>query len=377
MADNSGKIFIIAGEQSGDSNAANLIGKLKSVNNKVTVKGVGGDYLKSVNAELIYNYSSVNFVGFSAVLKNYFRLKKIFNSCVGYLKTYNPDVVLLVDFPGFNLKFAGEIRKFFTGKIVYYISPQIWAWHKSRINNIKKFTDTMLVVFPFEVEFYKQEGMRVYYAGNPLLENTDAFLKTAVKENKPNPVITLMPGSRKEEFGRIFPLLADAAAVLKKKFGAEIILLRSGNISLDAYKSTLDNREIKIVTPENDFEKYGIIFNSDLVITKFGTSSTECAFLGTPFISVYKANLINYCVAKKLVNVEFATMVNIIAGKEVVKEFIQNDLTNENIISEAEKILTQESYRNKMRQEFDNIKKSFYETEIIRPPEQIINEYLI
>lgn len=377
MADNSGKIFIIAGEQSGDSNAANLIGKLKSVNNKVTVKGVGGDYLKSVNAELIYNYSSVNFVGFSAVLKNYFRLKKIFNSCVGYLKTYNPDVVLLVDFPGFNLKFAGEIRKFFTGKIVYYISPQIWAWHKSRINNIKKFTDTMLVVFPFEVEFYKQEGMRVYYAGNPLLENTDAFLKTAVKENKPNPVITLMPGSRKEEFGRIFPLLADTAAVLKKKFGAEIILLRSGNISLDAYKSTLDNREIKIVTPENDFEKYGIIFNSDLVITKFGTSSTECAFLGTPFISVYKANLINYCVAKKLVNVEFATMVNIIAGKEVVKEFIQNDFNNENIISEAEKILTQESYRNKMREEFDNIKKSFYETEIIRPPEQIINEYLI
>jgi lipid-A-disaccharide synthase len=376
MTVHSNKIFVVAGEQSGDFNAANLIRKLKRLNADVSVKGIGGDYLKSEGAELIYNYSKVNFVGFSDVIKNYFDIRKIFNSCVKFLKSYESDVVLLVDFPGFNLKFAKEIKNFFKGRIVYYISPQIWAWHKSRINVIKNFTDTMLVVFPFEVEFYEKEGMRVYYAGNPLLENIDGFLKTAVKEKKSNPVITLMPGSRDEEFRRIFPGIANAVTELKRKFEAELILVHSKNILLNDYKDTIDKLGINIFTPANDYDKYGILYNSDLVITKFGTSSTECAFLGTPFISVYKANLINYYIAKKLVSVGFATMINIIAGKEIVKEFIQKDFTKDNILLEAERILCDIPYRDRMKEEFGNIKKSFYETEIKIPPEQIINEYL-
>lgn len=376
MAEDTKKIFVITGEQSGDVNAANLISKLKSINENIIVKGIGGDYLKSAGAELIYHYGKVNFVGFSAVVKNYFGIKKIFNSCVRYVKNYNPDVLLLVDFPGFNLKFAEKIKNIFNGKIIYYISPQIWAWHKSRIKMIKNFTDTMLVVYPFEVEFYKREGMKVYYTGNPLLENIDGFLKSTVKKNNTKPVITLMPGSRDEEFRKIFPGITNAAAGLKRKFGAEIILIHSKNISLNEYENIINQQGIKIASPENDYEKYGIIFNSDLVITKFGTSSTECAFLGTPFISVYKANMLNYYIAKKLVSVKFATMVNIISGKEVVKEFIQKDFTEDNILREAEKILADSAYREKMKEEFGNIKRSFYETEISNPPEQIINEYL-
>lgn len=376
MTDKVNRIFVITGEQSGDLNAANLIKKLYSLNSNISVKAIGGDFLKSVNAELIFNYNKVNFVGFSAVIKNYFRLKKIFNYCVELIKSYNPEVILLVDFPGFNLKISEKVRKFYKGKIVYYISPQIWAWHKSRIKTIKNNIDKMLVVFPFEVGFYAKEGMKVFYSGNPLLENIDDFLKTAAKKPVGKPVIALMPGSRNEEFKRIFPLIAKSVPELKKKFDAHIILIHSKNISLNGFSDVIGNLGIKTVTPENETEKLKLIYNSDLVITKFGTSSTECAFLGTPFISVYKANRLNYIIARKLIKVNYATMVNIIAGKEIVKEFIQSDFTKENIIRESEKILKDKSYRDKMTGEFGKVKEIFYNTEIVRSPESILNDYL-
>lgn len=370
------KIFVVTGEQSGDSNAALLIRKLNLINDKLVVKGIGGNYLKSVNAELLYHYSSVNYVGFSEVIKNYFKIKNIFNSCIDFIRTYEPEVILLVDFPGFNLKFAKSIKKFCKGKIIYYISPQIWAWHKSRINVIKKYTDKMLVILPFEVDYYKNEGLHVFYAGNPLLANTDNYLKNAVKKTNDKPVITLMPGSREEEFRRIFPRLADAVPLLKSKLNAEIRLIHSNNISLGNYESIIEELDIKVVSPETDTDKYESIFNSSLVITKFGTSSTECAFIGTPFISVYKANCINYLAAKKLIRTKYVTMVNIIAGKEIVREFIQSDLTAENILREAENILKDKIYRDKMTGEFKNVKEIFYGTEIPEPPENIINGYL-
>jgi lipid-A-disaccharide synthase len=376
MTNKKNKIFVVTGEQSGDLNASGLIKKLYALNNNIVIKGIGGEYLESVNTELLFHYSSVNFVGFSAVIKNYFKIKNIFNSCINYIKTYDPDVVLLVDFPGFNLKFAGKIKKFCKGKIIYYISPQIWAWHKSRLGSIKKNTDRMLVVLPFEVDFYRNEGMRVYYTGNPLLENIDNFLKTAVKETNEKPVISLMPGSREEEFRRIFPHLAGAVPGLKNKFNAEIKLIHSNNISLTEFRNIIEEHDIKIVSPGNDNEKYKIIYNSDLVITKFGTSSSECAFIGTPFISVYKANFINYLIAKKLIKIKYVTMINIISGREIIKELIQSDFNGENIIREAEKILTDKAYRNRMIEELKNAKEIFYKTEIPEPAENIINEYL-
>ncbi|MBN1633008.1 MAG: lipid-A-disaccharide synthase [Ignavibacteria bacterium] len=371
------KIFVIAGEQSGDMNAAGLIKKLYALNNNLLVKGIGGDYLKSVNTELLYDYSSLNFVGFSAVIKNYLGIRNILNSCTEFIKSYKPSVILLVDFPGFNLKFAKKIKKFYEGKIIYYISPQIWAWHKSRVNLIKKYIDKMLVILPFEVDFYKNEGLNVFYAGNPLLENTDNFLKNAVKEKNENPVISLMPGSRKEEFDRIFPHLADAVPELKNKFNAKIKLIRSKNISLTGFENILGKLKIQVISPESETEKYKLILNSDLVITKFGTSSTECAFIGTPFISVYKANKINYLVAMKLIKLKYVTMVNIISGKQIVREFIQSDLTTGNIIGESENILKDKIYRDRMTEEFRNVKEIFYKTKIKEPPESIINEYLI
>ena len=377
MANKQSKIFVITGEQSGDMNAAGLIRKLYALNDNIIIKGIGGDYLKSVSTELLFHYSSVNFVGFSAVIKNYFKIKNVFNSCINYIKSYEPEVILLVDFPGFNLKFAEKVKRSFRGKIIYYISPQIWAWHKSRINSIKKNIDEMLVVLPFEVDFYKNEGMRVYYSGNPLLENIDNFLKNAVKETKEKPVISLMPGSREEEFRRIFPLLAGAVPGLKNKFNAEINLIHSNNISLAGYRNIIEKHGIKIISPENDYGKYNVIYNSDLVITKFGTSSSECAFIGTPFIPVYKANTINYLIARKLIKLKYVTMINIISGREIIKELIQSDLTGENIIREADKILTDSEYRNRMTEELKNAKDVFYKTEIPERPENIINKYLI
>lgn len=376
MGDKNNKIFVITGEQSGDLNAANLINKICKLNDKLIIKGIGGKYLKSADTELLYDYKELNFVGFSEVIKNYFKIKKIFNSCLDYIKSFNPAVILLVDFPGFNLKFAEKVKKFYDGKIIYYISPQIWAWHKRRIKLIKNYVDDMLVIYPFEVEFYQKEGLRVFYSGNPLLENIDNFLRTACKIKNEKPVITLMPGSRDEEFGRIFPEMAKSVPQLRKKFDAEINLLLSENISVKSYEYLIGKLGIRIIKPENDSDKYRLIHKSELVITKFGTSSTECAFLGTPFIVVYKADKLNYLIAKNLIKVKYAAMINIIAGKEVVKEFIQDNFTADNILFESEKIIEDTEYRNSMINEFGKMKEIFYNTKIIKSPENIINDNL-
>jgi len=372
------KIFVIAGEKSGDINSSKLLKKLLAINNNVMLKGIGGSYLKnSTGMDILYDYSSVNYVGFSSVFGNYFKLKRIFNKTTECFFDYNPSVLFLVDFPGFNLRFAENVRKEFKGKIIYYISPQLWAWHKSRINIIRKCIDEMLVVIPFEVEFYKKENFNVHYAGNPLLESVDNFLKTARKKSSEKPLISVMPGSRQEEFDRIFPELVNPLQRLRKDLDADITLIHSENVKLNRYKNILDRLEINISVPCSDEEKYGIILNSNLVITKFGTSSTECAFIGTPFISVYKTNPLNYFIAAKLVSLQYATLANIIAGKEIVREYIQNDFTTENIIQEAKKIITDNNYRNEILSDLLYVKNVFYKTKITIPPEELLNKYLI
>lgn len=369
------KIFIIAGEQSGDMHAGSLIRKLNRLRSNLKITGIGGKSLQEQGVDILHHYTKVNYIGFSSVIVNYFKIKSVFNDCVNFIRKSNPDVVILVDFPGFNLKIAKEIRSFYKGKILYYISPQIWAWHKSRIKTIKDCVDRMMVVFPFEVDFYKQEGYDANFVGHPIIEKIDNFLFEKKKVKNKQFVISIMPGSRTEEFKRIYPIFEKTALQLQSKNNCKIKLIKASsleNIPLleSALKSGFD------ISDENSESNYENIFNSDFVLTKFGTSSLECALLGTPFCSGYKANFLNYHIAKFFVKLKYLTLVNILADKPLVKEFIQNDFTVDNLYNEVTKTLSDETYRDRMISEFKEVKSSLSSESVSKKAENIILEYL-
>jgi lipid-A-disaccharide synthase len=267
-------------------------------------------------------------------------------------------MIILIDYPGFNIRLAKEARKFYTNKIVYYISPQLWAWHKKRVYAIKKYVNKMLVVFPFEKKFYESYGIDAEYVGHPLVKRIDSFLSENSAQSSGSSgkkkVITMLPGSRRDEIKYHLPALIKTGLILKKEFNAEInISIVSGidgnvfekyKVSLDGFNLVRDNI-------------YQYIRNSDLVLTKAGTSTIECSLIGTPFLIFYRTSPINYYLLKPIVKVDKLGMVNILADKIIVKEFIQNDFTVSNLVEEARKILNDEIYRNTMCTNLEKIRQ--------------------
>lgn len=373
----SGKVFIITGESSGEMYGAALINELKKIKPNIKVSGIGGKNLEAEGTELLHHYNEVNFIGFSAVVKNIFKIKKILKDCVDYVLKEHPRVVILVDFPGFNLKFASTIRQFYKGKIIYYISPQLWAWHKERVKSIKENIDEMLVIFPFEVDFYAKEGVQAKFVGHPLKEKTDVFLKNRTKKINSYKIVTLMPGSRKEEVERILPTLLIASREIKKNINITINILCSANIEKSFYEKFLQDYNVNLIyddgTKQIEFET---IYNSDLLFTKSGTSTVECALLGSPFCIVYKTGSMNYLIGKNLIKVDKVGMVNILAGEEIVKEFIQNDFTVENLVKEGTKLLTDENYIAEMKNNFEIVNKILGKEHASQNAAKIISQYL-
>jgi len=372
------KIFFIAGETSGDLHASNLLGKIKSKRQNISFFGIGGRNLQSKGMKLILNYKEVNYIGFGTVFINFYKLKKIFNTTLKEIKKINPDLVILVDFPGFNLRIAKELRKFYKGKIIYYISPQLWAWHKSRISIIRNSVDRMLVVFPFEVDFYEKEGIIADFVGHPLKDKIVNFIGANKIEKKENIQISLLPGSRVEEIKKILPIMSESAVKLKNKFNADLNILCSENIDISLIQNTIKSKNFNIFrnNSEDNENNYKILFNSDFVITKSGTSNLECCLLGAPFCLVYNTSYFNYLIGKSLITVDYLSIVNILSGKEVIKEFIQKEFTIENIFSEGVRIITNDKYVDKMKEYFKKLKDNLFNKIIETEAEDIICEYL-
>jgi lipid-A-disaccharide synthase len=364
-------IFIIAGEASGDMHGAKLVESIKNKKINIVFSGIGGELLRNQGVKIINDYKEVNFIGFSSVIKNYSQIKSILNNSIEYIKKINPEIVILIDFPGFNLKFAESIRKSFTGKIIYYISPQVWAWNKSRVKEMKRLLDKILVIFPFEVDFYSNEGIRADYIGHPLVKRIDDFLSVNKKENSGNFRILLLPGTREEEIKNIFPVLATAGRKFQQEFDAKIKVVVPKNIDKSFYEKYSKGNLFEFI-PNEENNNYLSILNSDLVLTKFGTSTLECALIGTPFITVYKANYFNYFVAKTLSNIKFVSLPNILMNKEIVKEFIQNKMTVDNIFNEGKIILFDKNYSNNIKNNFVVMKNIFKDKEIKKSAEDII-----
>ena len=357
--------------------AASLIREIRQLNKNLTFTGIGGPEMKKENAKLLYDISQVNFIGFSSVIRNIKKIKSILDNCISHVKELNPEAVILVDYPGFNLKLITGIRKFYKGKIIYYISPQLWAWHKSRVKIIKKYVDLMIVVFPFEVDFYQKEDIKAEYAGHPLVKRIDGFLKHNKKIPSDKISISILPGSRKDEIDRMMPVLIEAAEMFRKEFDCNINFICSPNYDKSYFKEFIKDRHFNLFHDSNNTDlNYRTILNSDLVITKSGTSTMECALIGTPFCVVYKTGELNYSIGKRLVKVDHIAMVNILLKKRAVQEFLQNEMTPDNIFKEGKRIITDKLYAEKMKENFKLLRQVLSDKDASKNAADIITNFL-
>ena len=336
--------MIVAGEASGDMRAAGLARALKALDPTLRLSGIGGAHMRQAGVECFTDITELAVIGIAEVIKNFSRIKNVFDQTLKQIDTTQPDAVILVDYPGFNLRLAGEIKKRKI-KIIYYISPQVWAWREKRILKIKKLVDRMIVLFPFEKDIYKKYGMTVDYVGHPLIDEiivernqTEVLKSIGLSASKTT--IGLMPGSRAKEVERHLPCMLEAAQILfKKNQERQFILLKASTIPLKLIEDELSfykHLPLKIydcptydginAKRPNCFD-YDGMNAADAVIVASGTATLECALLKKPMVIIYKTSWVTYALAKALIKIPYIGLVNIVAGKKIVEELIQNDAT--------------------------------------------------
>lgn len=314
---------MIAGEQSADNHGAVIIDEIKKINKNIQFIGIGGEKMIASGLYSIENINRLSVMGFVEVLKHLFFFKKLIKKVLHIINEYKPDQIILIDYPGFNLHLAKKIKKKHNISITYYISPQIWAWKENRLEIIKKYIDQMLVIFPFEKDWYEKRGFLVKFVGHPIFDEWHPIGKKKLCQllelNENEPIITLYPGSRIQEINRHLPLFIEVAREVKKhNHKIQFILGLAKKINLD--KFNIPNW-IKI---ENKIPQRALECG-DLALTASGTSTIEAAVFGTPMLIVYKMSVLSWYLSKLFVKVKFAGMVNIMANKEIMPEFLQND----------------------------------------------------
>ena len=356
------KYYIVAGEASGDLHASNLIKELKLLDRNATFRCWGGDLMQQQGATIVKHYKDLAFMGFVEVLANLKTILSNLKFCKKDILDYYPDVLILVDYPGFNLRIA-EFAKKNGIKVFYYISPTVWAWHESRVKTIKKYVDKMFVILPFEQEFYQKHNYKVDFGGHPLTDviNDWSMEKGNIgnwrKENGLNdkPIIGILPGSRKQEISRMLPIMLKAASSFKDH---QLIIAGASSISLDYYLEYLSGKHVKILFNQT----YQILKQADAAIVKSGTSTLEAALLETPEVVCYKTSAISYSIAKKLTSVKYISLVNLIMDKEVVKELIQDEMTVENIKKELKELLSNQKRRSILLDDYKQLKTKLGES---------------
>lgn len=348
------KYYIIAGEASGDLHASNLISALKKQDTKADIRAWGGDLMENQGAKLIKHYRDLAFMGFVEVLFNLRTILKNLRFCKSDILSWKPDVLVLIDYPGFNLRIAEFAHK--NGiKVIYYISPQVWAWKKSRVHTIKKYVDKMLVILPFEKDFYANYNFPVEFVGHPLLDALPKELSNENlfrKENNLNskPIIALLPGSRKQEIAKMLKIML---SIVDRFSEYQFVIAGAPSIDDAFYQAIIGNKNVAFV--KNQTQELLLVSTAALVTS--GTATLETALLNIPEVVCYKGSNISYQIAKRIVDIPFISLVNLIMEKEVVKELIQGELTNKNLEKELNKILPAGEKREDMLDNFQKLKK--------------------
>jgi lipid-A-disaccharide synthase len=340
------KYYMIAGEASGDLHGSNLVKQIIKRDADADIRCWGGDLMQEAGATLVKHYRELAFMGFAEVIKNLGTIFRNLSFCKKDILSYQPDVIILIDYPGFNLRIAKWAHK--KGlKVVYYISPQIWAWKENRVKSIQTSVDKMLVILPFEKDFYKKWNYEVEYTGHPLVSVIKDFKDShSTNDFSIKPIVALLPGSRKQEILKKLPVMLQAAAAFPQY---QFILAKAPGQE-DAFYDELLAGHSNVSSVRN--QTYHLLSAATAALVTSGTATLETALFGVPQIVCYKGSSISYQIARRVIKVKYISLVNLIMNKEVVKELIQDQMNEKNIIHELTQILNNEERINEIKKDY-------------------------
>ena len=354
------KYYVIAGEASGDLHGSNLIRALREKDPHADIRCWGGDKMEAAAATLVKHYKDLAFMGFIEVLNNLGTILRNIRFCKEDITAYQPDVLILIDYPGFNLRIAKWAKQ--QGfKIIYYISPQVWAWKENRVKLIKQCVDKMLVILPFEKAFYQKWNYEVEYVGHPLVEVVEEYmnkeqerrnseLQTSNLKLQTSNIIALLPGSRKQEILKKLPIMLE---VTKRFPDYRFVVAKAPGLD-EAFYSTLLAPYGNVSSVKD--QTYSLLMQAKAALVTSGTATLETALFGVPEVICYKGNALSYQIAKRLVNIKFIGLVNLIMDKEVMKELIQDDLTPGNLEKELDRLLNDPEKQRQVKEDYAALK---------------------
>ena len=358
------RYFLIAGEASGDLHASNLMREILKIDHKAKFCFMGGDLMQAVGGTMIKHYRDMAFMGFVAVLKNLKTVLVNIELCKAAIVDFKPDRLILVDYPGFNLRIAKHVKKTSQLPIYYYIPPKIWAWKEHRINDIKKYIDKVFTIFPFETEFYRKHNYEAIYVGNPTVDSIanrpfpNQSFEAFCTKNKltPKPILALLAGSRKQEITACLPRMLKAASQFA---GYQVIIAGAPGIDKDFYMKSLKLNSVPVVFGQT----YELVHHASAAVVNSGTATLETALIGTPQVVVYYVMLgrIAYWAKNIILKTKYISLVNLISDKETVKELIAHKFTVTNVKAEIELILNDNAYKAAMIADYEMIKAKLCE----------------
>ena len=338
------KYYLVAGEASGDLHGANLMKALKAEDSDAVFRYFGGDKMQGEGGELVKHYADMAFMGFTEVVLNLRTIFKNLKACKDDLLKWKPDVLILIDFPGFNLKIA-DFAKANGLKVCYYISPKVWAWNQKRVLKIKKIVDHLFCILPFEVDFYREWGMEVDYVGNPLLDEIAQFspdVNFSTKNNLGDKIIALLPGSRKQEIERLLPVML---SVTENYPEYTFAIAAAPTFSEDYYHQFTGTKKVRLLFNNT----YNLLNAAHAAIVASGTATLETALFKVPQVVVYRGGAISIAIARMLVKIKFISLVNLIVNKKIVTELIQEDCNSQKLNQELFQILDGEGRKDVLR----------------------------
>jgi lipid-A-disaccharide synthase len=371
------KILIICGEASGDLHAASLATAIKTIDPKIKISGVGGQALRQAGAEIIYDIKGLSVIGLFDVLKklpHFLELKKFL---INTIKQEEFDAVVFVDFSGFNLRLAKELNN--VVNTIYYVSPQVWASRRGRVETIKKYIGKMIVLFKFEEEFYKKYGVTADFIGHPLLD----IVKPSMQKNEllnnlkfsgEKSTIALLPGSRKQEIKNILPIMLQSAKLINDKTAAQLVIAKSPSVDWEIYNRIIEKSGMDVKMVEG--KTYDCLNIADFAFVCSGTATLETAIMQKPFCVIYKMGLLNYLLYRPQVKLPYIGMVNIVAGKKIIPEFIQFGANPKKIAQETLNILRDKNKLQKISAELNLVKSSLGSPGAATRAAKIITEFI-
>ena len=372
--------MIVAGESSGELYGSLLATALRSVWPETRIVGIGGDRMKDAGVELLSGISSA--LGLTETLCSLKKVRESYRRGVKALTEYSPDVLVLIDYPEFNFRLA-KVAKVRGIKVLYYVSPQVWAWRRGRVKTMGEIADRVAVVLPFEEDIYKNAGIPCEFVGHPVMEEIEEYERKAhgpeSGSRKPegqiqSPVIALLPGSRPHELRTLLPLFIDVVRAMKGEFtGSRFVLPLAPNIETERFRPSLALLEREgVAFIKGDAVK--ALASSDIAVIASGTATLQAALVGVPTVVVYKVSPLTYFLAKRILKVKYISLVNLIAGREVIPEFIQHRANKENIVKQCRKILYDETYRTSMVSACRSIRDFFFGKRPSRRVAEMIGE---